>query len=317
MCIIAVKPKEKPLFSKETIRQMFLANPDGAGLMYLRPDGKIHIEKGFFDVNELFVYIEKNRPALEKTDVILHFRIATSGRRDALGCHPYPVWTANRSTSCDVSLGMVHNGILDSYGFRGTEEVNDTQIFIKECLRRLPHNFLRNRAICDMLSRSVNYGYRNCLAFLGRDGFCLLGGEFIEDDGYFYSNESYKPPKWLFGYSRNKATDREQSKEERLPDGFAELLEKMGKAGFDDYLRHLFGRKTIVCTTPKNRGLIRHGLQLYYRLLDDELPEVYYDDAVMYTLYSGHIERHDLSEEDLNDAFYNEQADIEPFSLGI
>ncbi len=313
MCIIAVKPKEKLLFSEETIRQMFLANPDGAGLMYLRPDGKIHIKKGFFDVNELLVYIEKNRPVLEKTDVILHFRIATSGRRDALGCHPYPVWTVNRSLSCDVSLAMAHNGILDSYGFRGTPEVNDTQIFIKECLRRLPHNFLRNKAICDMLSRSLTYGYRNCLAFLDKDGFHLLGGEFIEDDGYFYSNDSYKPRDLFHGYGicYLKGDDAAGYP---LSEDRSDLLLKMGKTGFDDYLNHLFGKKEIIRADRTSCRFVRQGLQTFYRPLDDELPECYYDNVSMYTLYDGKIERHFLYDEE-NDSFYNEDTDS--FSLGI
>ena len=38
MCVIAVKPASKPMFSDELIREMFDENPDGAGLMY--PDDK-------------------------------------------------------------------------------------------------------------------------------------------------------------------------------------------------------------------------------------------------------------------------------------
>ena len=46
MCIIAIKPKGKEMIPDENIRQMFSRNPHGAGIMYLKPDGKVHIEKG-------------------------------------------------------------------------------------------------------------------------------------------------------------------------------------------------------------------------------------------------------------------------------
>ena len=149
MCIIAIKPKNKPIFDDETIEMMYQRNPDGAGIMYLKPDGNVHIEKGFFSSKDV--------------------------------------------PSANVSLAMCHNGILDSFGWRGTPEVNDTQIFIKECLRKLPHNFLRNRGIMDLLHKSTG---TNKFAFLDKEGIHTIG-DFIEDDGYLFSNSSYTTGKRL------------------------------------------------------------------------------------------------------------------------
>ena len=192
MCIIAIKPKNKPIFDDETIEMMYQRNPDGAGIMYLKPDGNVHIEKGFFSSKDVLNYVHAH-PELNDTDVVMHFRIATSGKRDGLGCHPYPVWSRNIQTSANVSLAMCHNGILDSFGWRGTPEVNDTQIFIKECLRKLPHNFLRNRGIMDLLHKSTG---TNKFAFLDKEGIHTIG-DFIEDDGYLFSNSSYRTGKRL------------------------------------------------------------------------------------------------------------------------
>ena len=107
MCIIAIKPKNKPIFDDETIEMMYQRNPDGAGIMYLKPDGNVHIEKGFFSSKDVLNYVHAH-PELNDTDVVMHFRIATSGKRDGLGCHPYPVWSRNVATSANVSLAMCH-----------------------------------------------------------------------------------------------------------------------------------------------------------------------------------------------------------------
>ena len=197
MCIIAIKPSAKEMFPEQTIRTMFRNNSHGAGLMYLKPNGMVHIEKGFFDVDKLLSYIESNIDTLNNTDVIMHFRIATSGKKDALGCHPYPVWSNNQYPQTDVKLAMVHNGVLDQHGWRGNSEVNDTQVFIKECLRKLPHNFLRNVSIINLISKSIG---TNKLAFLDEDGIHTIG-DFIKDDGYMYSNSTYKPPTYSYSSS--------------------------------------------------------------------------------------------------------------------
>lgn len=189
MCIIAYKPKKMALFSDDTIRVMYERNPHGAGLMFRKPDGKVHIEKGFFSVDKLLSYVHENKELLDSTEVVMHFRIATSGKRDALGCHPYSVWSKNSSTSCDVELAMAHNGMLDNCGWRGNEEINDTQVFIKECIRLLPHNFLKNNAIKTLIEKAIDY---NKLVFMGKDKTYTFG-KFIYDNGYWFSNNTYMP----------------------------------------------------------------------------------------------------------------------------
>lgn len=197
MCIIAIKPSTKPMFKDDVIKTMFENNPNGAGLMFITKSGKVHIEKGFMKVTPLLDYVHEHAKELAKTDVIMHFRISTSGRNDGLTCHPYPVFSNNVRTSCDVELAMAHNGMLDSYGYRGNQDVNDSQVFIKDCLRKLPHNFIYNKAIMNLISNAIG---TNKLAFLDSKGYHCIGN-YVSADGYYYSNESYKKRSYSFGYT--------------------------------------------------------------------------------------------------------------------
>ena len=324
MCIIAVKPADRPMFLDQTIRTMFENNPHGAGLMYRRADGKVHIEKGFFNVKDLLDYVHSQAGELSDKDVVMHFRIATSGKKDMLGCHPYPIWSKNESASCDVPLAMVHNGILDGYGYRGNDEVNDTQIFIKECLRKLPHNFLHNQAICDMIGKMITSSYQNKLCFLDKEGFHLLGGKFIEDDGYWYSNDSYKP---RFSSSFTAKTSKPAKSEPKRTRSVKSTVKEL-----QNYLSHLFEDDDLVNLKKKDFKELEDVLRLSFRRLDSshEDPSVrfYYDDDYVYVVdaKSLSVERYCLDndartnndyydiEEDDGDWYYgmSTESDIDP-----
>ncbi|MBR2702431.1 MAG: hypothetical protein IKE77_10150, partial [Erysipelotrichaceae bacterium] len=227
MCIIAIKPRGLKMIPEKYIDEMFQRNRDGAGVMYLKSDGKVHIEKGFFSVDDLKNYLRENESVFVSTDVILHFRIGTSGKTDEVTCHPYSVWSENRS-SCDVELAVAHNGILDNYGWKGTSEINDTQVFIRD-LRKLPHNFLKNSMIITLLKKSVG---SNRFAFLDRDGIHTIGN-FIEEGGYYFSNESYKPYEWSY------PSQKTHVKQTTLFD--QEEFEEKLREGYEFYLNHTWG----------------------------------------------------------------------------
>ena len=79
MCVIAVKPRRKEMFSDELIREMFKTNPDGAGLMY--PDDKgVRIKKGFMHVDQVLNFVHSRN--WEDVPVVMHFRIGTAGPND-------------------------------------------------------------------------------------------------------------------------------------------------------------------------------------------------------------------------------------------
>lgn len=185
MCVIAIKPKGMKMIDDNTIKTMFINNPDGAGFMYY--DGHdVVIKKGFMTCTSLLKALKKLN--LVNTNVVLHFRIGTSGLNNELNCHPYPINQKN-ATSCKTKLGMAHNGILHNYIPPKTSNINDTQFFINCVLNHLKPNFTRNSDVVNLIRELIG---RNKLAFLDDKNRLTLIGDFIEDNGYIYSNNSYK-----------------------------------------------------------------------------------------------------------------------------
>lgn len=190
MCIIAIKPKGKPMFQADTIRVMFSHNPDGAGLMFYDAEQKqVRIEKGFMNAAELLDYL--NQFDFTSTVVILHFRIGTSGYRDANNCHPFPIYGEN-TISGFTDLAMAHNGILKNYLPPKGAPYNDTRYFIMKRVRRLEKGFIHHERTLKKIAKEID---SNKLVFLDKNGTLAMVGEFIEDDGYYFSNNSYLPYK--------------------------------------------------------------------------------------------------------------------------
>lgn len=190
MCIIAIKPSKKKMFDEATIRQMFRRNPDGAGIMFPRDNGKVYIRKGFMNVESLLEYINKYDWA--NTPVILHFRIGTAGSNNELNCHPYPIRHKNFTRGyCD--LAMAHNGVMHGYNPTVADgDINDSQKFVNTVLNKLPIGFHNNKAIMRLIEDAVS---PSRLAFMDGNGRIKIVGNWVEDNGYLFSNESYKIPK--------------------------------------------------------------------------------------------------------------------------
>lgn len=185
MCIIAIKPAQAAMFDESIIRTMFSRNPDGAGYMFVE-DGKVRIEKGFMDVGSLIESLREKD--FDGKNLILHFRIGTSGLRDGLNTHPYPVFETN-GISCKADIAMAHNGILHDFTPRIGSKINDTQCFIHEVLEHLDKDFLKDEGKMFLISKLIG---TNRLAFLNEKDEVVTLGDFISDQGYLFSNSSYK-----------------------------------------------------------------------------------------------------------------------------
>ena len=188
MCIIAIKPKGQKMFDQETIRTMFANNPDGAGYMFC--DGKqVIIRKGFMCVDTLLMSLSSQD--LTDTNVVLHFRIGTSGKLDALNCHPFPIYDKNK-VCCKTDIALAHNGILRAFEPSKKSPINDTQNYIQLMLKGLKKGFQNDEGILNLIEYSID---GNRFAFLDSDNKVTLIGDFITDDGYIYSNWSFLPKK--------------------------------------------------------------------------------------------------------------------------
>ena len=187
MCIIAIKPKNKKMFDDETIKTMFKNNPDGAGYMYYDfKTKKVIIKKGYMNVKTLLKSLKEND--LTKTNVVLHFRIGTSGFNDKMNCHPYPLYQKN-ALNCKTDIAMAHNGILSGYIPPKTSDINDTQVFIQNVLNNLKKGFQYDSDKLMLIEELID---TNKLAFLDSKNKITMVGNFIQDGDYIYSNNSYK-----------------------------------------------------------------------------------------------------------------------------
>jgi len=83
MCIIGIAHTRK--LTKTEIENCFTNNSDGAGIAYPTEDGKIHVEKGFMEVESLLAYYFNCEIPLPH---VIHFRTATSGDVNREMCHP-------------------------------------------------------------------------------------------------------------------------------------------------------------------------------------------------------------------------------------
>lgn len=184
MCIILVKPENEKLPSKSILENCFDSNPDGAGFMYAE-NGQVHISKGFMKLKTL-------SQALENVDLsltmVIHFRIATAGGISQHNCHPFPLSDDVhnlKSLNIDSDIGIAHNGIIS---IQEEAKLSDTQTFIKNVLFPLKDQ-IDLEPFQKMISMSANSGK---FAIMKNNGNVILLGNFIKDEGIYYSNTSYK-----------------------------------------------------------------------------------------------------------------------------
>lgn len=130
MCVIAFSPKGTDAPTEDKIRQMFRANPDGAGFAYNGRHGKVFYEKGFMTVESL---LERLKPLEQwkNKNFAIHFRIGTAGKNDEHTCHPFELSTEYRDLRKTKGTGPVlfHNGVLADGGL-ADKHSSDTQDFV-------------------------------------------------------------------------------------------------------------------------------------------------------------------------------------------
>jgi hypothetical protein len=176
MCI-AILNKQGQIGSIQ-LENSWKNNNEGGGLMWVQ-DGKLQTFKTYKynDFEDMYFSLRSN-PNIG--NVVLHFRIATSGFKNPINLHPFLV---------NEDLGFVHNGIISGLG---TAEHSDTYQF-NELLQKLPTDFLSNESIVHFISEYIT---SSKLIFLdSQDNYCIMNEKFghwdKEQDNWF-SNDSYK-----------------------------------------------------------------------------------------------------------------------------
>ena len=215
MCIIIAKYRNGRLPNKNELKNSFEYNSDGAGFMYVNND-KVVIDKGYMDYDKFIGRFEELCEKYNNFDnksLIIHCRIGTSSSNTAKNTHPYPVSNKERDlhkTYIETDLGVVHNGIISQYTPHWKKPTtNDTQEFIMKYLAPLYKNykdFYKNKHIMNGIEDIIG----SKLAFLDTQDKIYFVGEsnFIqEDDGLFFSNDSYKYAINKYSFKNNKYYD--------------------------------------------------------------------------------------------------------------
>lgn len=176
MCIIIYKPKGK-IIPKESLAASWKNNPHGGGFMYVK-EGHIRIVKTVESFALWYEMYEKANPF--KHDMVIHFRIGSSGPRNLVNCHPFSV---------NSNLAFCHNGIMP-FDVSKDSPISDTVIFGRDVLQHLPAGFQHNKAILYLISVYIGHGK---IVMLDKKGNVVIINEDYGHwlNGSWYSNYSY------------------------------------------------------------------------------------------------------------------------------
>jgi predicted glutamine amidotransferase len=182
------------------VRNCYLNNPDGSGLIWVE-NNVLKTFKTMEDDKVLFEKYNQIKTDFPLTNIVLHFRISTSGTIDLNNCHPFNV---------NNKLAFVHNGII--HGLGGLKQ-SDTNQFNNDYLKKLPSNFLEWKGIVKLIKDTIG---SSKLIFLDNQNnpFIINKGLGHSDNfGNWYSNDSYK-----YAYEEEDEKERNYWKEPDLCD---------------------------------------------------------------------------------------------------
>jgi len=211
MCLIVCKPRGLPLPDMLDMYYWFFEYPDGLGVSF-QYQNKVRTIKGAMSesqMEDLFGNVhdilKEEGQTFEDVDLMMQFRAAVTGAATPKFCHPFPV--SNKQADLDSldvlsDVALAHNGVISMYNKRFNTKVtsadgkvtrwtslgdkNDAQEYIKEYIVPL------GRAIWNPVVQELieDHTYSKFALLSGR-GLSYIG-TFFEEEGYFYSNMTYK-----------------------------------------------------------------------------------------------------------------------------
>jgi len=184
MCIIAICLKRK-LTDKE-LENCWASNKDGAGVGWA-DYGKTHYKKGFTNLAELKTFYS----GLNVIPHVIHFRTGTSGGYSQQMTHPFIV---DDNGTLDLEYHgnkplLFHNGVIPDW-----KDMALTY-FLSNGIRIPDGTWSDTRVLAVLCSRLgmnlLDFIYGK-FAIIHNDGNIERYGEFIMDEGNYYSNSDYK-----------------------------------------------------------------------------------------------------------------------------
>lgn len=176
MCILVYKPAGVKLPAKNLIKNCYDNNPDGCGMMWVE-GGEVKIDKGLYDFETFYSKLLEH----EAGNLVFHCRIKTHGAISVSNCHPFKITD---------EFSLAHNGILNVSCYQG---LTDSESFGIDYMSHLSKEDLYNPKIQKILNEIVASSSSKVAVMTNDDNVLLLNANgFIEDNGVFFSNNTYK-----------------------------------------------------------------------------------------------------------------------------
>lgn len=220
MCIAILKPKGTTI-SKETLKTCSEANPDGMGFAYVDGD-KLYIKK-YMKFDEFYKDFEKVQ---DKSNMLIHFRIATHGSVELENCHPFFL---------NHRMALIHNGIISGYGDK--KEKSDTRDFIDKVIGNISWKLMKNPSYRELVGHAIGYSKLAILDITG-DYWIINEDKGYWDNGIWYSNKSYEPKKTTsyVTYYHNDGTKKDIQ---------GQLWDMYGDEDYDTWYDRTYGYSSI------------------------------------------------------------------------
>lgn len=190
MCIAILNTKKGGRLPKNQIQNSWDNNDMGAGLLWSK-DNKLNVFKTY-EYDEYLDKYNEIRDDKSVGNIVLHFRIATSGYNGEHNLHPFLV---------NNDLGFVHNGVIKGLG---NKSFSDTYQF-NDMLKKFNHNFIG----CDMTKYFISeyIGYSKLIFLDNKDRYTIINEDLGKwSSGNWYSNDSYKQYNDFHYYGNEKVS---------------------------------------------------------------------------------------------------------------
>lgn len=230
MCIAVIKPKNVDFPTKEQLKNCFDNNRNGAGFMYSDGENLI-IKKGFMSFKSFMEAFEKENLSKDKL-VFFHFRIATRGLVDSGNTHPFPIVNnvdlLRNTFNKFKGYGLMHNGVFQfpSANYEAYDKksiISDTMLLSIKVSEELTsfhkrifdlssaiayHIATNDKDIKKLIDNEIGY---NKVAIMNEKEELFKYGNWIENNGVFYSNGDYHTTSYYHGgwvnYNNDYSTD--------------------------------------------------------------------------------------------------------------
>lgn len=183
MCLIIHREQGMNL-SDEFLNDVRKNNPHGWGILYHNRLGQAKVAKGLDMVDFYKAYREFEK---HDADCVIHFRLATKGKKNKANAHPYEVLGG------DHPIYLMHNGTIAIDGAKKEGKLSDTRIFIKEVLKPMlehiekPHEFIRSKHF-EFMMESVAGDNSSRFVLFDHEGSLFYGGWYKTTTEVWVSN---------------------------------------------------------------------------------------------------------------------------------